>query len=217
MSSIAKWVDYDTSFVRRRYNRLAGFFVFFEWLFWLPPSIRSKAVNRLELKPGSRVLEVGCGTGRNLAPLIETVGPEGQVYGVDLSEGMLAEAKQLCVRREWRNVVLMRADAADYVLPAPVDGVIFSLSYAVIPHHRDALRHAWKQLRPGGNLVIMDAKLPSGIIGKLLHPFVVWTSKLTVLGNPNIRPWDELRELTADVDYEEAQFGTYYICRAKKS
>lgn len=217
MNSIAKWVDYDISFVRRRYNRIARFFVFFEWLFWLPRSIRSKAVNRLELKRGSRVLEVGCGTGRNLAPLIEAVGAEGQVYGVDLSEGMLAEAKQLCVRRDWRNVELMRADAADYVLPAPFDGVIFSLSYAVIPHHRDALRHAWKQLRPGGYLVIMDAKLPSGIIGKLLHPFVVWTSKLTVLGNPDIRPWDELRELTDDVDYEEAQFGTYYICRAKKS
>ena len=93
----------------------------------------------------------------------------------------------------------------------------FHLSYAVIPHHRNALRHAWKQLRPGGYLVIMDAKLPSGILGKLLHPFVVWTSKLTVLGNPDIRPWDELRELTDDVDYEEAQFGTYYICRAKKS
>src|SRR3989337_2318622 len=106
MNSIAKWVDYDTSFVRRRYNRLARFFVFFEWLFWLPPSIRSKAVSRLGLKRGSRVLEGGCGTGRNLAPLIEAVGAEGQVYGVDLSEGMLAEAKQLCVRREWRNVEL---------------------------------------------------------------------------------------------------------------
>ncbi|HEX8196222.1 MAG TPA: methyltransferase domain-containing protein [Pyrinomonadaceae bacterium] len=217
MNSIAKWVDYDISFVRRRYNRLARFFVFFEWLFWLPRSIRSKAVSRLELKRGNRVLEVGCGTGRNLASLIEAVGAEGQVYGVDLSEGMLAEAKQLCIRQDWQNVELMRADAADYVLPSSVDGVIFSLSYAVIPHHREALRHAWKQLRPGGYLVIMDAKLPSGIIGKLLYPFVLWTSKLTVLGNPDIRPWDELRELTEDVDYEEAQFGTYYICRAKKS
>ncbi len=159
---------------------------------------------------------VGCGTGRNLAPLLEAVGAEGQVYGVDLSEGMLGEAKVLCTKDGWHNVELMRADAVDYVLPEPVDDAIFSLSYAVIPQHRDALRHAWNQLRQGGYLVIMDAKLPSGILGKLLHPFVVWTSKLTVLGNPDVRPWDELRELTGDVDYEEAQFGTYYICRARK-
>ncbi len=216
MSSIAKWVDYDTPFVRQRYNRLAKFFVFFEWLFLLPRSIRSKAVSRLELKTGSRVLEVGCGTGRNLAPLLEAVGAEGYVYGVDLSEGMLAEAKELCARQEWRNVQLIRADAADYALPESVDGVIFSLSYAVIPHHQEALRHAWNQLRQGSYLVIMDAKLPSGILGKLLHPFVVWTSRLTVLGNPDVRPWEELRELTDDVDYEEAQFGTYYICRGRK-
>jgi ubiquinone/menaquinone biosynthesis C-methylase UbiE len=216
MSSIAKWVNYDTPFVRQRYNRLAKFFVFFEWLFLLPRSLRSKAVSRLELKPGSSVLEVGCGTGRNLAPLLEAVGAEGQVYGVDLSEGMLAEASELCARQEWHNVELIRADASDYVLPEPVDGVIFSLSYAVIPHHREALRHAWNQLRPGGYLIIMDAKLPSGILGRTLHPFVVWASRLTVLGNPDIRPWDELRELTDEVDYEEAQFGTYYICRGRK-
>src|ERR1051325_9406141 len=154
MSSLAKWVDYDTPFVRQRYNRLAKFFVFFEWLFLLPRSIRSKAVSRLELKTGSRVLEVGCGTGRNLAPLLEVVGAEGYVYGVDLSEGMLAEAKELCAKREWHNVELIQADAADYVLPEPVDGVIFSLSYAVIPHHQDALRHAWNQLQRGGYLVI---------------------------------------------------------------
>src|SRR5437899_2162961 len=82
-----------------------------------------------------------------------------------------------------------------------------------IQRHREALRRAWEYLRPGGYVVIMDAKLPSGFLGKLLHPFVVWTSRATVLGNPDIRPWEELRELTDDVDCEELQFETYYICR----
>jgi demethylmenaquinone methyltransferase/2-methoxy-6-polyprenyl-1,4-benzoquinol methylase len=212
----SSWVDYDVPFVRRRYNRLARFFVFFEWLFLLPPGIRKRAVSRLELKPGDHVLEVGCGTGRNLAPLVQAVGPEGQVYGVDLSEGMLAEARKLRAKAGWRNVKLIRNDAASYTLPVGVAGVIFSLSYAVIPHHREALSHAWDQLSPGGYLVIMDAKLPSNILGRLLHPFVVWTSKLTVLGNPDIRPWDELKELADHVEMEEISFGTYYICRARK-
>lgn len=216
MSSIAKWVEYDTSFVRRRYDRLAGFFVFFEWLFLLPRGIRTRAVSRLDLNPGDRVLEIGCGTGRNLALLAGAVAAEGKVYGVDLSEGMLAEADELCRESALRNVALIHADAGDYILPEPVDAVIFSLSYAVIPHHKDALRQAWKQLRPGGRLVIMDAKLPDGVLGKLLHPFVIWTSRLTVLGNPDVRPWEELRELADDVEYEEAQFGTYYICSARK-
>jgi demethylmenaquinone methyltransferase/2-methoxy-6-polyprenyl-1,4-benzoquinol methylase len=208
--------DYDVPFVRRRYNRLARFFVFFEWLFLLPPGIRKRAVSRLELKPGDHVLEVGCGTGRNLSPLVQAVGALGQVYGVDLSEGMLAEARKLRAKAGWLNVKLIQSDASAYQVPAAVAGVIFSLSYAVIPHHREALHHAWQQLLPGGYLVIMDAKLPSNLLGKLLHPFVVWTSKLTVLGNPDIRPWDELKELADDVEMEEVSFGTYYICRARK-
>jgi demethylmenaquinone methyltransferase/2-methoxy-6-polyprenyl-1,4-benzoquinol methylase len=216
MDSMARWRDYDTPFVRRRYDRLAKFFVFFEWLFLLPRKIRSRAVSALELKPGDSVLEVGCGTGRNLALLVQAVGPQGHVYGLDLSEGMLAEAEALCTESGWQNVTLIRSDAAEHTLPDPVDGVIFSLSYATMSHHREVLKHAWTQLRSGGSLVIMDAKLPSGVLGKLLRPTTIWTMKLTVLGNPDVRPSDDLRELTAEVDYEEMQFGTYYICRGRK-
>src|SRR2546430_13051735 len=146
MERIYKWGNYDSPFVRRRYNRLAKFFVLFEWLFLLPRGIRGKAVSRLELKPGARVLEVGCGTGRNLAHLVQAVGEQGHVYGVDLSEGMLEKARELSANAEWRNVTLIQSDATAYTLPELVDGVIFSLSYAVIPQHREALRRAWEHL-----------------------------------------------------------------------
>ena len=216
MERVTTWVACDAAFVRRRYNRLAKWFGVFEWLFLLPRGIRNEAVSWLELQAGASVLEVGCGTGRNLGVLVEAVGPEGKVYGVDVSDGMLEEASTLCKGAGWSQVTLIRADAPDYTLPEPVDGVIFSLSYAVIPRHREALRQAWAQLRPGGCVVIMDAKLRRGLVGRLLRPFAVWTSRLTVLGNPDIRPWDELRELADEIDYEEWQWGTYYICRGRK-
>jgi demethylmenaquinone methyltransferase/2-methoxy-6-polyprenyl-1,4-benzoquinol methylase len=211
-----KWIDYDLSFIRRRYNQISRCFVFFEWLFLLPPGIRRKAIHQLELKPGDRVLEVGCGTGRNLALLREAVGPQGYVYGVDLSDGMLAKAERLVAEKKWDNVTLIRSDAATYTVPEPVDAVIFSLSYATMPHHREVLGHAWHQLRAGKPLVIMDAKLPPGMSGKLLRPACLWVMRLTVLGNPDIRPWDELRELTEDFDMQEQLFGTYYVCRGRK-
>lgn len=220
MQSINSWSDYDTNFVRARYNRLASFFVLFEWLFWLPRGIRQKAVNRLELAPGARVLEVGCGTGRNLQLLVEAVGAEGHVYGVDVSEGMLVEAEELCRQQGYCNVTLIRSDAAQYLVPEAVDGVLFSLSYATMSHHREVLRHAWNQLRAGGSLVIMDAKLPGGFLGKIARaclPFFVLTLRLTVLGNPFIVPAEELRAIAADVEVEELSFGTYFICRAKRA
>jgi ubiquinone/menaquinone biosynthesis C-methylase UbiE len=211
-----RWRDFDAQFVRRRYDRLAGFFVVFEWLFLLPPGIRRKTVERMGLKPGSRALEIGCGTGRNLSELSRAVGSDGRVYGVDLSEGMLGVARRLCDESGLRNVSLAAADAAHYAPPEPVDAILFSLSYAVMPHHREVLRQAWRLLKPGGYLVIMDAKVPSNVAGRLVYPLVWWASRLTVLGNPDVRPWDDLAELTGGVEMEELSFGTYYICRARK-
>lgn len=211
-----QWVDYELPFIRQRYNRISKFFVLFEWFFLLPPGIRRKAVARLELKPGDSVLEVGCGTGRNLNLLRQAVGSEGRVYGVDLSDGMLAEARELCEQEKWENVKLIQGDAADISLPEQVDALLFSLSYNTMPHHKEVLRHAWNQLKPGKFMVIMDAKLPPGFRGKLLLPYCIWVMKLTVLGNPYVQPWEELREVAGQVEMEEMLLGSYYICRARK-
>ncbi len=62
------------------------------------------------------------------------------------------------------------------------------------------LRHAWKQLRPGGRIVILDGKLPAGLGGKLVLPFSLWLMKRTMLGNPFIKPWNDLAALADDFD-----------------
>jgi ubiquinone/menaquinone biosynthesis C-methylase UbiE len=213
------WPDYDQAFIRHRYNSISKHFVFFEWLFLLPPGIRNKTVSRLELKAGDRVLEVGCGTGRNLSLLYKAVGPTGHIYAVDLSEGMLTQAKRVCADGGWQNVTLIHGDAAEYTPPEPVDGILFSLSYATMPHHREVLRQCWKQLNKGRYLVIMDAQFPSGRLGRftrLFHPVLVWLLKGTVLGNPYIAPCEELAEVAGGIESEELAMGTYFICRAKK-
>ena len=155
-----QWVDYDPDFVRQRYDRLADIIPFFDWLFFIPAGLRKHAVDRLSLKHGDCVLDVGCGTGRNFPFLREAIGPTGRIYGVDLSAGMLRNARKLRDRHDWTNIHLTEGDAADYVAPEPLDGVLFSLSYNTMPHHLTVLRRIWKQLRPGGRLVIMDSKLP---------------------------------------------------------
>ena len=210
------WTDYDSQFVRRRYNKLAPFYTVFELVFLMPPGIRTRAVAAMDLKPGDSVLEVGCGSGRNLKHLVEAVGPAGRVYGADISEGMLAQAKKLCDRNGWRGVTLLQGDAVRLSLPEKVDGALFSLSYATMIQRREILRHAWDQLKPGGQLVIMDARIPKNAIGEWYRPLAMWTLDRTVLGNPDVDILGDLRELAGRIDVQELFLGTYFIGRASK-
>jgi demethylmenaquinone methyltransferase/2-methoxy-6-polyprenyl-1,4-benzoquinol methylase len=210
------WRDCERAFIARRYDCIAGLITVIDWLFFVPPDFRRRAARRLALKPGDRVLEIGCGTGRNLPYLREAVGSEGRIFGVDLSAGMLAKARALCTQHGWDNVETVQADALEYAVPEPLDGVIFGLSYNTIPHHLAVLRHVVEQLRPGGRIVIMDGRLPPGPWGRLLLPFSLWLMRWTMLGNPLIQPWKDLAPLVDDFEMEEFVFGSWYICWGKK-
>jgi ubiquinone/menaquinone biosynthesis C-methylase UbiE len=215
-SVTSAWVDFDQSEISQRYDRLAGLIPFFEWLLFLPRGLRGRAVDHLALRPGDRILEVGCGTGRNFPYLYEAVGRSGYIYGVDLSNGMLCKANMLCEQHGWNNISLTQGDAADFNAPEQLDGVLFSLSYNTMAHHMKVLRQAWKQLRPGGRLAIMDAKLPPGLGGRLILPFILWLMKRTMLGNPYIQPWEDLKQFDGEFDIEEFMLRSYYICHAVK-
>ncbi|MFY9699834.1 MAG: methyltransferase domain-containing protein [Rhodoplanes sp.] len=211
-----EWVDDDVDFIRRRYDRIGNRHDLIDWLLFLPFGLRKKAVEWLGLRPGDRVLEIGCGTGPNLGFLREAVGPAGRVYGVDISAGMLTHARALCARNEWTNVSLTQGDAIDYVAPQPLDGALFSLSYNTMPHHRSVLARTLEQVRPGGRIVVMDAKLPPGVAGKIILPFSIWLMKRSVLGNPYVKPWEHPASATVDFAMQERLFGSYYICRGTK-
>jgi ubiquinone/menaquinone biosynthesis C-methylase UbiE len=183
----------------------------------LPSRIRGEAVARLGLAPGDSVLEVGCGTGANLDRLVAAVGPAGMVTGVDLSPGMLARAEALRRRGGWANVTLLERDAGSLDGPDRFDAVLFSLSYSVLPDPLGTLNAVWERLRPGGRIVVMDAAVPEGRLGRLLLPLASAVSRATVLGDPDSRPWEELEKVGAgDIDTVRLHAGTYFICGARR-
>lgn len=204
-------------FIARRYDRLAPLYRLVELAFGLPPGIRRRAVAALALRPGDRVTELGCGSGRNLELIADAVGLEGAIRGVDLSEGMLGRASQMVRGRGWENVTLLRADAAGLDHGVAQDAVLFSLSYAVMPDRHAALARAWESLRPGGRLVIMDACLPEGPHRRFLRPVGLALSRATVLGDPDVRPWDELAAYDPQLRVQRLHLGTYVVVRACKS
>jgi demethylmenaquinone methyltransferase/2-methoxy-6-polyprenyl-1,4-benzoquinol methylase len=198
-----------------RYDRIAPWYRYLEWTILLAPGFRRRAVQQLQLHGGQRVLEVGCGTGRNLGLLRETVGAPGEVIGVDAAPGMLAETRKLIARRGWDNVSLIHADAASLTLETPVDVVYFSLSYSVMPDREGALDCAWRALNPGGRLAIMDAAIPEKGLGRVLEPAAELVATVFP-GDPYTRPWEDLARLSPAVTTRRFQFGMYFVCSVEK-
>ncbi|MDQ3944117.1 MAG: methyltransferase domain-containing protein [Actinomycetota bacterium] len=111
-------------------------------------------VQRAELKPGERVLDLGTGTGAVAAKAAAAVSPEGEVVAVDISPEMLALARQRADQPGGHpyRVTEGRAEA----IPAPdgsFDAVLASLSLMYAIDREAAARELGRVLRPGGRLV----------------------------------------------------------------
>jgi ubiquinone/menaquinone biosynthesis C-methylase UbiE len=198
----------------RGYNRVAPFYSQLEPLFLIFPPARRKSVAALGLAPGQTVLEIGAGSGRNLPYLLDAVGPTGEVIAVDASPGMLARAQKLVERRGWSNVRLLLQDAAQLDVDAELDGVLFSLSYSVLPDPQAALARAWERLRPGSRVVVMDVGLTHSRAHRLLGPIARLLDRLGP-GDAFSEPWDDLSAY-GSVDTEWFLLGFYYVSAVEK-
>ena len=122
---------------------------------------RDEAITRLRPAPGDKVLEIGCGTGRNLVKLAQAY-PEARLFGVDVSQEMLATAAASAARAGLASrVALSQADAKAFD-PRGLFGfacferVMISYALSMIPPWRKALAQALDLVAPGGSLEIAD-------------------------------------------------------------
>ncbi len=122
---------------------------------------RDELVQTLRVPPGGTVLEVGCGTGRNLVKVAEAY-PDARIYGFDISTEMLKSAGEAVVRvADPRRIQLAQADAVTFD-PAKVFGVpgfdriFFSYTLSMIPPWEAALLHALSLLSGRGELHVAD-------------------------------------------------------------
>lgn len=202
--------------ITAQYDRVAPWYRALSPLFLINPMMRRKAIAALRLGPGDEVLEVGVGSGRNLPYLLDAIGSGGSVVGVDLSAGMLAEARKVVAKRGASNVELIQADASTVNLGRDFDAVLFSLSYSAIPAavRPAALALAWERLRPGGRLVVLDGGVARSRFRPVLEPIARQLVKLGP-GDPGTRPWQDLAALGA-VTTEPALLDIYFVYTVTK-
>ncbi len=177
---------------------------------------RLAGVAELELRPGDRVLDVGCGTGLNFPLLLDGVGPGGAVVGVDASGSMLARARARHERHGWSNITLVEADAGQldtalsrFAAPEVFDAALFTYSLSIIDRWQDAYAQALARVRPGGRIVVVDMAVPVG----WWRVFSPLARLACVTGGADIKraPWSLLLETTSTTAHRVVRGGHIHI------
>lgn len=154
---------------------------------------RDRLVADLACKPGDAVLEIACGTGRNLAEVANRW-PGARLYGIDISGEMLrtAEAKLGGAARLAVGDAC-RLDTGSSLARARFDRVILSYCLSMIPDFAAALDQAAALLAPGGSLHVVDFGGCDGLPRPLGWALKAW------LGRFHVTPRTNLAELGAAI------------------
>ncbi len=201
---------------RRQARRYDASAVLYYLIGFRQAAYRKKAVAALNLQPGDTVVELGCGTGLNLAYLQAAVGPEGRIIGVDLTDRMLDEARARIQRAGWSNVELVCSDAAAYGYPPQVDGVLSTFALTLVPEYDEVIRRGAAALSSEGRFVVLDFKKPDHAPQWLLQLMLLVTKPFAVtLDLAERHPWESMAQHLAALVMREYYFGFAYIATGK--
>jgi S-adenosylmethionine-diacylgycerolhomoserine-N-methlytransferase len=118
---------------------------------------RQELIAALPTPSGGRWIDMGGGTGSNVEYLADRLPQLADLFLVDLSDSLLNVARARVAERQWSNVRVCKADATTFEPPGgQVDVVTFSYSLTMIPDWFAALENAWRLLRPGGTIGVVD-------------------------------------------------------------
>ncbi len=170
-------------------------------------------MQHLELKPGNRVLDVGCGTGTSFPYLVQVVGNAGEVVGVEISPAMATEARKRVANNGWSNVLVLQESAQTVKLIGRFDGLLLFGVQEVVASP-SALDHLLPYLKDGARIVTFGAKLLPGCKGMVFNPFFsLFTRKLLPPSTAPIddQPWRLLEERVGKMDSKVYAGGLVYL------
>ena len=141
----------ENDFVERVYEKLAKVY---DYTFGptLHPG-RLVALDRMGIRPGDKILEVGVGTGINTSLYPKNC----QVTGIDLSTGMLDKARERVAREGLRNVRLLEMDAANLTFADDSFDIVYApYLVSVVPDPVQVVREMRRVCKPGGKIIILN-------------------------------------------------------------
>jgi protein-L-isoaspartate O-methyltransferase len=181
--------------------------------FWFVRSLRRRAVELLQLKPGDRVLDGGCGPGGSFPFLVDAVGVSGEVVGVEISPEVAINARRRIDARGRANVNLVVGNAETVALEGKFQGMLFFGAPDCFASPR-ALDNLLPHLAENGRITIFSAKLHHGPISRILNPlFSKIFSKATFSSTPQLEyePWALLEQRLGKFEIAEYFRGVFFL------
>jgi ubiquinone/menaquinone biosynthesis C-methylase UbiE len=186
-----------------QYRRRARFY---DFQLALAEPVRRRAIERLGLKRGDTVLDVGCGTGLSFDLLEQHIGHDaGKIVGIEQSSDMIAQARARSERNRFGNVTLITSPVEEADIPVLADAAIFHFTHDIL-RTPAAVANVIRHLKPGARVVATGLKWA--------RPWA-WPTNLMVLQAALFsvtsfeglaEPWSNLAQL-ARIDNIEMMFG----------
>ncbi|MEC1156540.1 demethylmenaquinone methyltransferase [Cytobacillus horneckiae] len=139
------------------YDKMNSVISFQQHLRW-----RKDTMKRMDVQPGSKALDVCCGTGDWSIALSEAVGESGKVVGLDFSKNMLKIGEEKVKEQGIKNIELVHGNAMELPYPdSSFDYVTIGFGLRNVPDYMQVLKEMHRVVKPGGIAVCLETSQPT--------------------------------------------------------
>lgn len=179
---------------------------------------RDVLIKDLGALPGETVVEVGCGTARNLVLMAQRY-PQTRFFGLDASEEMLKTARTAVTRAGLEGklpldvALAQNFSHAQFGLENPFDRIVFSYALSIMDDWQAAVDRALTQVKPGGVIAVVDFGNQNGLPRWFKSMLGFWLKQFHVRFRPEVRAYFEALERAGKgrMRYREVSRGYAYL------